>query len=103
MDDMIKELIALDQRARQAIETEKTRRDAAKAKIATERNEIYEAYRKRANAHIEQMRGQAEQNVAEQQTDTVEKFRVSSEKLEQQFTENRGRWVEEIVNRCKQV
>lgn len=103
MDDMIRELIAMDQRARDAMVANINRRDEARAKIAVEKSEIYDAYINRANRHITKMREQAEQNTADRHAALGEGFRGSAEKLEEQFRQNQNRWVEEVVNRCKQI
>lgn len=100
---MIQELIAMDKRARDAMEEKLNKRSEARAKVAVEKSEIYDAYLKRADKHIEKMREQAEHNVADRHATLNEGFRASAEKLEEQFKQNQSRWVEEVVNRCKQI
>ncbi len=99
-DDMIRALIAMDQRARKLVQAEKDRRSAAKAEIAQEKQQLADSYQRHAQEYIQKMREKADRKNARQLTQAEENFRQVEASLEKQYQQNKERWIRELVDRC---
>ena len=99
-DDMIRAPIAMDQRARKLVQAERDRRSAAKAEIAQEKQELADSYQRHAQEYIQKMREKVGQKNARQLAQAEENFRQVEASLEEQYQQNKERWIRELVDRC---
>ena len=74
MNDLIKLLMQIDQKARQTVQNKKEFRNAERAKITEENTSLHEYYDQRALDHIDKVKRLAGKNTAKELQDTQQQF-----------------------------
>lgn len=99
MEDVIKNIIALDEDARRRVEKAKNRRVLASRDIDEQKQAIKDEYDAKIKKAIESERARREMD----ERKVLEAFDSENEeisvRLDKQCGENRERWVEELVKR----
>ena len=103
MNDLIKLLMQIDQKARQTVQNKKEFRNAERAKITEENTSLHEYYDQRALDHIDKVKRLAGKNTAKELQDTQQQFERAAAQLQTQFDQNKTAWLEQIVSRCKEI
>lgn len=101
-EDIIGDLIRMDEQARATVEGAAQRCDAAKAEIEEDALAMREKYLERARHRVEKVRAQVQKDCESQAAHLQTSFDAAQAALDESYAKNRARWVDEIVNRCKQ-
>lgn len=100
MDDMVKELIAFDKKARETVQEAEQKRDGIKTAIAGEKEQLRKDYFERAQSRIEKMKQNADDEAMDQAAQIDGGFHSAAAELEKKFTDNRSVMAREIADRC---
>lgn len=100
MQEIIKELIQMDTKARETVKAEQEKSDAVKAQIAKDKDKVQSEYLARAYQRIEKVKAFAKEEAQLQLQEVQKKYDDSVAGLEKMFSENKDAWVDEIVTRC---
>jgi hypothetical protein len=100
MDMIIRELMAIDQQARDEVHQAEEKQDQEKIRISREKEELREQYASRVREKLDAYRQEEEKQFAEKMTHIEAAHRKDLAALESLFKENERQWTEEIVNQC---
>ena len=103
MNDLIKTLIQIDQKARQTVQEKKELRNTERTRITEENAALHEYYDQRALDHIDKVKRLAGKNTAKELQDTQQQFEQAVAQLQAQFDQNKEAWLEQIVSRCQEI
>ena len=92
MDDIIQKLIEFDRQCVEKVELAKKKKAEAQSSMMSQKSTIYSEY-------IDSQQDQVEKNKEEAQLQENE-FHKSMKNMEDLFTQNKDKWVDEIFTRC---
>lgn len=99
MQDLMKQIVEMDKKARRITDSAQKEKVDSQKEIVQKREQIHANYLERARKHIEKAEPQ-ERAVAEAQWEKKkEKFSGLSKNLDGLYQKNGDKWVAEIVNR----
>ena len=92
MDDIIQKLIEFDRQCVEKVELAKKKKAEAQSSMMSQKSTIYSEY-------IDSQQDQLNKNKEEAQLQENE-FHKSMKNMEDLFTQNKDKWVDEIFTRC---
>ena len=92
MDDIIQKLIEFDRQCVEKVELAKKKKAEAQSSMMSQKSTIYSEY-------IDSQQDQVEKHKEEAQLQENE-FHKSMKNMEDLFTQNKDKWVDEIFTRC---
>ena len=92
MDDIIQKLIEFDRQCVEKVELAKKKKAEAQSSMMSQKSTIYSEY-------IDSQQDQVDKNKEEAQLQENE-FHKSMKNMEDLFTQNKDKWVDEIFTRC---
>jgi hypothetical protein len=103
MDRIIRELVAIDQQARNQVCLAEEEQAQEKFRISQEKEELREQYARHIRESLENMRRETDKQFAEEFKRMEADYQNDLAVLETQFQDNGRQWAEDIVNRCLSV
>ncbi|MDR1206249.1 MAG: hypothetical protein LBL26_12370 [Peptococcaceae bacterium] len=100
MDMIIRELMAIDQRARDEVHQAEEKQAQEKIRISQEKEELREQYARQVREELDAFRQEEEKWFAEKMIRVEAGYQKDLAALEALFKENEEQWAEEIVNQC---
>jgi hypothetical protein len=100
MDMIIRELIAIDQQARNEVHRAEEKQAREKIRISQEKADLREQYARRVREELDSFRQEAEKQFAEDINRAKADCQRDLAALEALFEKNESRLAEEIVNHC---
>ncbi|WP_343210422.1 hypothetical protein [Anaerolentibacter hominis] len=100
MDDVIKVLIGMDEKARQAVAEKKEYRNEERAQIMADNTKLYDSYVERAQDHIKKMKEDTKNIVDQEMSTAKQDYEESLRLMEDYYNTHREEWLEAIVERC---
>lgn len=102
MDNIIRELVAIDRQARQKVADARQRHTSEKELIAQEKAQLGERYLHRTQQKLEIIRRHAQEQ-AQSAREALEKdYGARQQALCDAFAQQGDQWLEQIVCRCRQ-
>lgn len=100
MDDIIQRLVEFDRQCVEKVEAAKQKKRDAQSHMTEKKSSIYDEYIKSQQTQIEKHKQELLDKNRQEEKLQEEAFYASMNKMEQLYTQNKDKWVEEIVNRC---
>ena len=99
MQDMIKKIVDMDEKAQEITEEAKRSKDLSVQEIAETKERIRENYLARARKRIELNRIQEKNQARQILADAEKKYEVQLIKMQELYRQQGGNWVDAIVGR----
>lgn len=99
MQDMIKKIVDMDEKAQEITEEAKRSKDLSAQEIAETKERIRENYLARARKRIELNRIQEKNQARQILADAEKKYEVQLIKMQELYRQQGGNWVDAIVGR----
>jgi hypothetical protein len=103
MDRVIRELVQIDQRARNAVRKAEAQQADEKEKIAREKETLHEQYMARVRETLEAFRREAQGRAAREMAEIQAAREKALEELRALYERNERRWAEEIAAYCVRI
>ncbi len=100
MENLLKQLLALDRRARNLVEQTERQREEATARLSENKAKVQLEYAQRAQNHLEKVKSEYEKSVGRKVITEEEHYQSALENLKNRFDDNHEFWVKTIVDRC---
>lgn len=100
MDNVIKDLVALDKKAREMVKNAEDEKNACRAEIAKDKEAVLQHYQQRKQKKMEQIEQETKQKASAQISEMEKTYEAMGKQLKATFEANRENWVAEMVKRC---
>ncbi|MFQ8706283.1 MAG: hypothetical protein ACLR9T_09485 [Thomasclavelia sp.] len=100
MDDVIQRLVEIDRKCVERVEAAKVKKLDAQTNMNEKRKEIYEGFVAEQNKKIEEHKAELMNKNQEEAKQLDQDYNDIVIKLENLYSQNKDKWVKEIVERC---
>ncbi|WP_455683182.1 hypothetical protein [Thomasclavelia sp.] len=100
MDDVIQRLVEIDRECVERVEAAKVKKLDAQTNMNEKRKEIYEGFVAEQNKKIEEHKAEMMNKNQEEAKQLDQDYNDIVVKLENLYSQNKDKWVKEIVERC---
>lgn len=100
MDDVIQRLVEIDRKCVERVEAAKAKKLDAQTNMNEKRKAIYDGFVETQNQKIEEHKAELMNKNQEEAKQLEEDYRNVLTNLENLYTSNKDKWVNEIVERC---
>ena len=103
MDDIIQKLIEFDRQCVEKVELAKKKKAEAQSSMMSQKSTIYSEYIDSQQDQVEKHKQDLLNKNKEEAQLQENEFHKSMKNMEDLFTQNKDKWVDEIFTRCKDV
>lgn len=100
MDDVIQRLVEIDRKCVERVEAAKVKKLDAQTNMNEKRKEIYEGFVAEQNKKIEEHKAELMNKNREEAKQLDQNYSDMVVKLENLYSQNKDKWINEIVERC---
>ncbi len=100
MDDIIQKLIEFDRQCVEKVELAKEKKALAKSTMTSKKSSIYDEYIDSQQEQIEKHKQELLNKNKEEAKLQEEEYLKTMKNMEDLYTQNKDKWVEEIFTRC---
>ena len=100
MDDVIQRLVEIDRKCVERVEAAKVKKLDAQTNMNEKRKEIYERFVAEQNKKIEEHKAELMNKNQQEAKQLDQNYSDMVIKLENLYSQNKDKWINEIVERC---
>ena len=100
MDDVIQRLVEIDRKCVERVEAAKAKKLDAQTNMNEKRKEIYEGFVAEQNKKIEEHKAELMNKNQQEAKQLDQNYSDMVIKLENLYSQNKDKWINEIVERC---
>lgn len=100
MDDVIQRLVEIDRKCVERVEAAKVKKIDAQTNMNEKRKEIYEGFVAEQNKKIEEHKAELMNKNQQEAKQLDQNYSDMVIKLENLYSQNKDKWINEIVERC---
>lgn len=100
MDDVIQRLVEIDRKCVERVEAAKVKKLDAQTNMNEKRKEIYEGFVVEQNKKIEEHKAELMNKNQQEAKQLDQNYSDMVIKLENLYSQNKDKWINEIVERC---
>ena len=100
MDDVIQRLVEIDRKCFERVEAAKVKKLDAQTNMNEKRKEIYEGFVAEQNKKIEEHKAELMNKNQQEAKQLDQNYSDMVIKLENLYSQNKDKWINEIVERC---
>ena len=100
MDDVIQRLVEIDRKCVERVEAAKVKKLDAQTNMNEKRTEIYEGFVAEQNKKIEEHKAELMNKNQQEAKQLDQNYSDMVIKLENLYSQNKDKWINEIVERC---
>ncbi|MBU1145262.1 MAG: hypothetical protein KJ971_05340 [Firmicutes bacterium] len=102
MDNLIRDVIDLDKKARKQVEHLRKEKDKISDFVREERKKLEIQYKSEANKTIEKAKSDIVLDLEKRNEESKKEYDLTLKKLEISFKENKEKWIDSIYQHCIQ-
>ena len=103
VDKVIQNIVDVDLEWSKRVEEAKQKKLDLQTNMNEKKKEIYESFSQEYKVKIETHKKELEEKIQSTKTKNEEEYQASLNQLSSLYEDNKDKWVEAIVNRCKEI